>query len=124
MISSAGSDSLLLFPEAFGIMALVSVVLVGLAMFSDVGIGPAISQHKRGDDAAFLDTAWTINVVRGAALWGVRPMAALGAWLVLVASGAGFAGPVGAVLVGAVLGGGGLLVAASWLLMARRRATT
>ncbi|GAA1788047.1 hypothetical protein [Nostocoides veronense] len=60
----------------------------------------------------------------GAALWGVRPMAALGAWLVLVASGAGFAGPVGAVLVGAVLGGGGLLVAASWLLMARRRAMT
>ena len=31
----------LLFPEAFGLMALVSVVLVGLAMFSDVGIGPA-----------------------------------------------------------------------------------
>jgi O-antigen/teichoic acid export membrane protein len=61
----------LLFPEAFGIMALVSVVLVGLAMFSDVGIGPAISQHPRGDDPAFLDTAWTINVVRGAALWGV-----------------------------------------------------
>ncbi len=59
----------LLFPEAFGVMVLVSVVLVGLAMFSDVGIGPAISQHPRGDDAALLDTAFTINVVRGGVLW-------------------------------------------------------
>jgi O-antigen/teichoic acid export membrane protein len=60
----------LLFPEAFGIMALVTVVLVGLAMFSDAGIGPAISQNARGDDADSLNTAWTINVLRGAVLWG------------------------------------------------------
>lgn len=59
----------LLFPEAFGVMALVSVVLVGLAMFSDTGIGPAISRSARGDEPAFLDTAWTINVLRGAVLW-------------------------------------------------------
>ncbi|EEW26708.1 oligosaccharide flippase family protein [Rhodobacter ferrooxidans] len=59
----------LLFPEAFGMMALVSVFLVGLAMFSDVGIGPAIAQNRRGDDPDFLDTAWTIQVARGAALW-------------------------------------------------------
>ncbi len=59
----------LLFPEAFGVMALVSVVLVGLAMFSDVGVGPAISQHPDGDDADFLNTAYTINVLRGAGLW-------------------------------------------------------
>lgn len=59
----------LLFPEAFGLMALVSVVTVGLMMFSDVGIGPAIAQNKRGDDPDFLDTAWTIQVIRGFALW-------------------------------------------------------
>ena len=59
----------LLFPEAFGLMALVSVFLVGLAMFSDVGIGPAISQSKRGDDVGFLNTAWSIQVLRGGALW-------------------------------------------------------
>ncbi len=61
----------LLFPEAFGVMALVSVVLIGLAMFSDVGVGPAISQHPRGDEAAFLDTAFTINVLRGGLLWAL-----------------------------------------------------
>lgn len=59
----------LLFPEAFGMMALVSVFLVGLAMFSDVGIGPAISQSRRGDERDFLDTAWTIQVIRGVGLW-------------------------------------------------------
>lgn len=59
----------ILFPEAFGLMALVSVVLVGLSMFSDMGIGPAISQHPKGDDPAFLDTAFTLDVVRGVALW-------------------------------------------------------
>ncbi|GGX48691.1 lipopolysaccharide biosynthesis protein [Tateyamaria omphalii] len=59
----------LLFPEAFGLMALVSVFLVGLQMFSDVGLGPAIAQNKRGDDPLFLDTAWTIQIVRGVLLW-------------------------------------------------------
>lgn len=59
----------LLFPEAFGVMALVSVVLVGLSMFSDVGIGPAISRHPRGDEPDFLDTAFSFDVVRGVALW-------------------------------------------------------
>ena len=60
----------LLFPEAFGLMALVGVVTIGLAMFSDVGVGPAISQNKRGDDPDFLNTAWTIQVIRGFLLWG------------------------------------------------------
>lgn len=59
----------ILFPEAFGLMALVTVVTVGLQMFSDVGIGPSIAQSARGDDPAFLDTAWTIQVARGVGLW-------------------------------------------------------
>ncbi|OUS33361.1 polysaccharide biosynthesis protein [Rhodobacterales bacterium 56_14_T64] len=59
----------LLFPEAFGLMALVSVVTVGLSLFSDVGIGPSIAQSKRGDDPDFLNTAWSIQVTRGLLLW-------------------------------------------------------
>lgn len=59
----------LLFPEAFGLMALVSVVQVGLAMFSDLGISTAIIQDKRGDDRSFLNTAWTMQIIRGAILW-------------------------------------------------------
>lgn len=59
----------LLFPEAFGLMALVTVVIVGLQMFSDTGIGPAIARSARGDDAEFLNTAWTVQVARGLILW-------------------------------------------------------
>jgi len=59
----------LLYPEAFGMMALVMVFMMGLAMFSDVGVGPSIMQSKRGDDPDFLNTAWTIQVIRGTCLW-------------------------------------------------------
>ena len=61
----------ILFPEAFGVMALVSVFMMGLNMFSDLGIGPSIQQNKRGDDPDFLNTAWTIQVIRGGVLWAV-----------------------------------------------------
>lgn len=59
----------LLFPEAFGLMALVTVILVGLAMFSDTGITTAVQQNARGDDPDFLDTARSIQIVRGCILW-------------------------------------------------------
>lgn len=59
----------LLFPEAFGLMALIGLVTVGLALFSDIGLGPAIWQSERGDDPVFLDTAWTMQVLRGVLLW-------------------------------------------------------
>ncbi|WP_164885801.1 oligosaccharide flippase family protein [Paenirhodobacter populi] len=59
----------LLFPEAFGVMALVQVVLIGLAMFSDLGINVSIMQHKRGEERDFLNTAWTLQILRGVVLW-------------------------------------------------------
>ncbi len=59
----------ILFPEAFGLMALVTVVLVASANFSDVGIIPAILKDKRGHDPVFLNTAWTIQIGRGVILW-------------------------------------------------------
>jgi O-antigen/teichoic acid export membrane protein len=61
----------LLFPEAFGVLAIVMAVLQGLAMFSDVGITPSILHSRRGDDPAFLNTAWTVQVIRGFLLWAV-----------------------------------------------------
>ena len=59
----------LLFPEAFGLMALVQVFMGGLQMFSDLGIQASIIQNSRGDDPDFLNTAWTIQVIRGTCLW-------------------------------------------------------
>lgn len=59
----------LLFPELFGLMALVNTFLIGLQLFSDIGLGPSIIQNKRGDDPEFLNTAWTLQVLRGCLLW-------------------------------------------------------
>lgn len=59
----------LLFPEAFGIMAIVQVVKTGVNMFSDLGINASIVQDARGEDQRFLDTAFTIQVIRGIVLW-------------------------------------------------------
>lgn len=55
----------LLFPEAFGLMALANVFLIGMAMFSDIGLKPAVIRDPRGDDPQFLNTAWTIQAARG-----------------------------------------------------------
>lgn len=59
----------LLFPEAFGMMALVSSFTAGLQMFSDIGLRPSIIQNKRGEDPDFLNTAWTLQIIRGVVLW-------------------------------------------------------
>ncbi len=59
----------LLIPEDFGLMLMVNVILMGLQLFSDVGIGPSIIQNPRGTEQRFLNTAWTIQVMRGGFLW-------------------------------------------------------
>lgn len=59
----------LLFPEAFGLMALVQTFTSGLQLFSDLGLRPSIMQSKRGEDPDFLNTAWTLQIIRGVVLW-------------------------------------------------------
>ena len=59
----------LLVPEMFGVMAIASTVMVGLAMFSDVGLKLNIIQSNRGQEPSFLNTAWTIQILRGFVLW-------------------------------------------------------
>ncbi len=59
----------ILFPEAFGLMALINVFLIGLTMLSDIGVAPSIQQSKRGDEPDFINTAWTLQVIRGVVLW-------------------------------------------------------
>ncbi len=55
----------LLFPEAFGLMAIVQTVMMGLIMMSDIGIQPSIVQNERGHEPAFLNTAWTLQIIQG-----------------------------------------------------------
>jgi O-antigen/teichoic acid export membrane protein len=68
LVMRLGSNLLmtrLLAPEMFGVMAIASTVMIGLAMFSDVGLRQNIVQSKRGQDPNFLNTAWAIQIVRG-----------------------------------------------------------
>jgi O-antigen/teichoic acid export membrane protein len=67
----------ILFPEAFGLMALVQVFIAALNMFSDTGINKSLIQSKRGDDPSFLNTAWTVQIIRGVILWGLAAAVAL-----------------------------------------------
>jgi O-antigen/teichoic acid export membrane protein len=57
--------SRLLAPELFGLMALAYIFLNGVQSFSNISVGDSIIQNKRGDDPNFLNTAWTIQVIRG-----------------------------------------------------------
>ena len=59
----------LLVPEMFGVMAIAYMIMYGLALFSDVGLRQNIVQSKRGNDPAFLNTAWTIQILRGVLIW-------------------------------------------------------
>lgn len=60
----------LLAPEAFGLMAVVTIFLSALQMLSDLGTSAAVIQSKRDDDR-FVNTAWTLQALRGVVLWGV-----------------------------------------------------
>ena len=66
----------LLFPEAFGLMAMLSLVLYGIVMLTDVGVAQAVIRSDRGEDLAFLDTAWSIQALRGLFLWVVASLLA------------------------------------------------
>jgi O-antigen/teichoic acid export membrane protein len=59
----------LLAPRLFGLMALVNLFVLGLHMFSDLGLLQAVIHSKRGEDTDFLNTAWTLQVLRGLTLW-------------------------------------------------------
>jgi O-antigen/teichoic acid export membrane protein len=58
-------------------MTIVNTFILGLNLFSDIGIGPSIIQSKNGNDRNFLNTAWTIQVGRGFALWIVACLMAI-----------------------------------------------
>ena len=71
----------ILSPEIFGLIALAQVFTNGIAMLSDVGITSSVVRSTRGEDPAFLQTAWSMQIVRGAIVTG---LCCLVAWPVAV----------------------------------------
>ena len=52
-------------PGMFGVMAIVTVVMVGTAMFTDLGLWGFIIRHKDHDNPHLLNVVWTLQVIRG-----------------------------------------------------------
>lgn len=61
----------LLFPEMFGVMAIVTTINTGVSLCTDIGLKQNIIRLKKGLEPEYLNTAWTIKVIRGALLWAV-----------------------------------------------------
>src|SRR5438132_6069065 len=70
----------LLYPEAYGIVTMVSSVAFVMEMLSDVGVLGLMVRHERADERVFIDTMWTIKLARGALngaiLFAVAPLIA------------------------------------------------
>jgi O-antigen/teichoic acid export membrane protein len=71
----------LLVPEMFGVMALANILLIGVWLFSDLGLKQNIVQSHRGDDQLFLNTAWAVQIIRGAIMWMVGILLAISIYL-------------------------------------------
>lgn len=61
----------LLSPEIFGLIALAQVFTNAINMLSDVGVTSSVIRSRRGEDLAFLRTAWSMQIVRGAIVTGL-----------------------------------------------------
>jgi len=64
-----------LVPEDFGLFGIALLALSTLEVFSQTGFQEALIQ-KKGSVAAYLDTAWTISVMRGLLLFTILFLAA------------------------------------------------
>ncbi len=94
-------------PELFGLMALVTTIIIGVSLFSHLGLQESVIQNPRGDEPAFLNTAWSLQLVKQLGVFVVSIMVAWPAarfyheprmiWVVpaigLVCGIAGFASP-------------------------------
>ena len=61
----------LLAPEMFGVITIATTISIGLVMLSDLGLKQNIVHSPRGTEPEFLNTAWTIQIIRGTFLWFV-----------------------------------------------------
>lgn len=58
----------LLYPEAFGLMLIVNLVVMIFGQLSDVGVKPALIARTAEIDERYLNTAWTMLLARGVVL--------------------------------------------------------
>lgn len=52
-------------PESFGMFAVVTAILFGLNMISDLGLKQSVIRSNRSNETVFLDTVWTVQILKG-----------------------------------------------------------
>ncbi len=68
----------LLAPEAFGLAGIVNMAILGITLMSDLGLRQVVVQRQGQLEASFLNTVWTVAVLRGLGIWGLALLGALG----------------------------------------------
>ncbi len=58
----------LLAPDTYGLMAVGNVIVSALILLSDIGLGQSVMHSHRGEDPKFLNTVWSIRMLRGVTL--------------------------------------------------------
>ncbi|MEO7106527.1 MAG: oligosaccharide flippase family protein [Rhodoferax sp.] len=66
-----------LAPSAFGMVGIVNMILLGINLFSDIGLRQLVIQKKDVPTREFLDTVWVVQIVRGIVILMVALMGAL-----------------------------------------------
>ncbi len=66
----------LLAPDAFGLVAIVNTVLVGIALFSDIGLRQVVVQKQGELTAEFLNTIWIVQIIRGIGIFVISVLIA------------------------------------------------
>src|ERR1700712_5912150 len=59
----------MLMPDLFGLVAFAGLEPMVLAMLSDIGVRDNICRSPNGENQRFLDTIWTVQIVRSVLIW-------------------------------------------------------
>ncbi|MEJ1355176.1 MAG: oligosaccharide flippase family protein [Candidatus Sedimenticola sp. (ex Thyasira tokunagai)] len=70
-----------LVPEAFGVMAIANTILFGVILFTEFGIKQNIIQSEHGNKEIFLNTAWTLQILRGFIIWSFVVLIGIGIYV-------------------------------------------
>ena len=71
----------LLLPEAYGMLALATIVLTAVTLSTDMGIHRSISREPDGSDPKFLRVAWVVKIMRSALIAALILIVAFLVWL-------------------------------------------
>lgn len=68
----------LLAPEMYGLVAIGTVIIAAVVLMSDFGFSQSVIHNPRGDDPAFLNTIWSMQLMRGFAICLLMNLIAFG----------------------------------------------